>query len=130
MPGQREDLVGLFDHVWDRFWRRMDGLDDDEWRWAPTADPRISLRWRLGHIRRLLSEDRNGAWLGRATAPQNLDDERVGGINQAYAWSKNFSDKFSGVVKQWKRRHPKAYRVMRPVLAVVVLTLLGYWLFG
>jgi beta-hydroxylase len=70
------------------------------------------------------------AWLGRATAPQNLDDERVGGINQAYAWSKNFSDKFSGVVKQWKRRNPKAYRVARPVLAVVVLTLLGYWLFG
>ncbi len=31
--------------------------------------------------------------LGRATAPQNLDDERVGGINQAYAWSKHFSDK-------------------------------------
>ena len=29
MPGQREDLVGLFDHVWDRFWRRMDGLDDE-----------------------------------------------------------------------------------------------------
>ena len=56
MPGQREDLVGLFDHVWDRFWRRMDGLGDEEWRWAPTADPRISLRWRLGHIRRLLSE--------------------------------------------------------------------------
>jgi hypothetical protein len=56
MPGQREDLVALFDHVWDRFWRRMDGLDDEEWRWAPTADPRISLRWRLGHIRRLLSE--------------------------------------------------------------------------
>jgi beta-hydroxylase len=70
------------------------------------------------------------AWLGRATAPQNLDDERVGGINQAYAWSKNFSDRFSGVVKQWKRRNPKAYRILRPVLAVVVLTLLGYWLFG
>jgi hypothetical protein len=51
MPGQREDLVALFDHVWNRFWRRMDGLDDEEWRWAPTADPRISLRWRLGHIR-------------------------------------------------------------------------------
>ncbi len=68
--------------------------------------------------------------LGRATAPQNLDDERVGGINQVYAWSKCFSDKFSGAVKQWKRRNPKAYRVLRPVLAVVVLTLLGYWLFG
>ena len=68
--------------------------------------------------------------LGRATAPQNLDDERVGGINQAYAWSKNSSDKVSGVVKRWKRRNPKAYRVLRPVLAVVVLTLLGYWLFA
>jgi hypothetical protein len=39
----------------------MDGLDDEEWRWTPTADPRISLRWRLGHIRRLLSEDRSEA---------------------------------------------------------------------
>jgi hypothetical protein len=29
MPGQREDLVALFDHAWDRFWRRMDGLDDE-----------------------------------------------------------------------------------------------------
>ncbi len=70
------------------------------------------------------------AWLGRATAPQNLDDERVGGINRAYAWSKRFSDGISGKVKQLKRKHPKAYRVLRPVLAVVVLTLLGYWLFG
>ena len=67
--------------------------------------------------------------LGRATAPQNLDDERVGGINQAYAWSKTFSDKFSGQVKQWKRKHPKAYRIARPVLAVVVLVLLWKWLF-
>lgn len=69
-------------------------------------------------------------FLGRATAPQNLDDERVGGINQAYAWSKRFSDRTSSGVKQFKRRHPKAYRVLRPVLAVVVLTALGYWLFG
>ena len=70
------------------------------------------------------------AQLGRATAPQNLDDERVGGINQAYAWSKSFSDRFSGVVKQWKRKHPKAYRIMRPVLAAVVVVALVYWLFG
>jgi len=68
-------------------------------------------------------------FLGRATAPQNLDDEPVGGINRAYAWSKSSSDKISGAVKQWKRRNPKAYRVLRPVLAVMVLTLLGYWLF-
>jgi hypothetical protein len=32
MPGQREDLVGLFDHVWDRFWRRMDGYFADATR--------------------------------------------------------------------------------------------------
>ena len=70
------------------------------------------------------------AQLGKATAPQNLDDERVGGINKAYAWSKTFSDRFSGVVKQWKRRNPKLYRIARPVLAVIVLVLLGRWLFG
>ncbi len=68
--------------------------------------------------------------LGRATAPQNLAHERVGGINQAYAWSKQFSDRFSGAIKQCKRRHPKAYRVMRPVLAIGVLGLLGHWLLG
>jgi beta-hydroxylase len=73
---------------------------------------------------------RVSAFLGRATAPQNLDDERVGGINQAYAWSKRFSDRTSSAVKQFKRKHPKAYRVLRPVLAVAVLTALGYWLFG
>lgn len=68
-------------------------------------------------------------FLGRATAPQNLDDERVGGINRAYAFSKRFSNGISGQVKQFKRSNPKAYRILRPVLAVVVLTLLGYWLF-
>ena len=68
--------------------------------------------------------------LGRATAPQNVDSERVGGINQVYAWSKNSSDRFSAHFKQWKRRNPKLYRILRPVLAVLVLTLLGYWLFG
>lgn len=68
--------------------------------------------------------------LGRATAPQNLDDERVGGINQVYAWSKTSSNRFSGVIKQWKRSNPKLYRILRPVLAVSVLTLLGYWVFG
>ncbi|WPP01104.1 aspartyl/asparaginyl beta-hydroxylase domain-containing protein [Pseudomonas sp. HR96] len=70
------------------------------------------------------------AFLGRATAPQNLDDERVGGINQAYAWSKTFSDGFAGKVKKFKKANPKGYRIMRPVLAVVVAALLGYWLFG
>jgi hypothetical protein len=85
--------VGLFDHAWDRFWRRMDGLDDEEWRWAPTADPRISLRWRLGHIRRLLSEDRNGAWLGRPAEPTGLASRKAAGaaasladLRAAFTW--------------------------------------------
>ncbi|MBD1550680.1 aspartyl/asparaginyl beta-hydroxylase domain-containing protein [Pseudomonas typographi] len=73
---------------------------------------------------------RVSAFLGRATAPQNLDDERVGGINQAYAWSKRSSDRISGHVKQFKRKYPKGYRIARPVLAVLVFTLVGYWLFG
>jgi hypothetical protein len=85
MPGQREDLVGLFDHAWDRFWRRMDGLDDEEWRWTPTADPRISLRWRLGHIRRLLSEDRNGGWLGRPAEPTGLAGRKAAGAAASLA---------------------------------------------
>jgi beta-hydroxylase len=73
---------------------------------------------------------RVSAFLGRATAPQNLDDERVGGINRAYAFTKRFSNGISGRVKKFKRRFPKLYRVMRPVLAVIVLALLGRWLFG
>ncbi|MFC6338595.1 aspartyl beta-hydroxylase [Pseudomonas sp. CCM 7891] len=68
--------------------------------------------------------------LGRATAPQNLDGERVGGINQVYAWNKHFSDSVSGVVKQFKRKYPKAYRVLRPVLALLVLVVMWRWLFG
>ena len=79
--------MGLFDHVWDRFWRRMDGLDDEEWRWAPTTDPRISLRWRLGHIRRLLSEDRNGAWLGRPAEPTGLAGRKAAGAAASLAFA-------------------------------------------
>ena len=93
MPEQHEDLLELFDHVWDRFWRRMDDLDDDEWSWTPTADQRISLRWRLGHIRRLLSEDRNGPWLGRTAEPAGVADRKaagaaisLAGAHAAYTW--------------------------------------------
>jgi beta-hydroxylase len=79
----------------------------------------------MGRVNKAVSD-----FLGRATAPQNTDDERVGGINQAYAYSKRFSNGFSAKVKAFKRSNPKAYRVLRPVLAVVVFTALGYWLFG
>jgi beta-hydroxylase len=79
----------------------------------------------MGRVNKAVSD-----FLGRATAPQNTDDERVGGINQAYAFSKRFSNGFSAKVKAFKRRNPKAYRVLRPVLAILVFTALGYWLFG
>jgi hypothetical protein len=68
MESPREDLVELFDYVWQRFRQRMDGLTDDEWRWRPTADDRITLRWRLDHITRTLSEERVGPWLGLPAA--------------------------------------------------------------
>lgn len=68
--------------------------------------------------------------LGQATAPQNLDDERVGSINRAYALSKRLGDGSNEQFRQWKRRNPRLYRVLRPVLAVVVVALLAYWLFG
>lgn len=68
--------------------------------------------------------------LGRATAPQNVDGERVGGINRAYAalhrWGQGSGDHLRG----WKRRHPRAYRVLKPVLAAAVAALLVVWWLG
>jgi hypothetical protein len=66
----RDDLVELFDYVWQRFRGRMDGLTDDEWRWEPIADDRVTLRWRIDHITQLLSEDRTGPWLGLPATPE------------------------------------------------------------
>lgn len=51
----------------------MDGLDDREWRWQPIPDDRLTLAWRLRHIADLLSEERNGPWLGvPAERPKRL----------------------------------------------------------
>jgi len=85
VTGEHEDLVELFDHVWDRFWHRMDGLGSEEWSWLPTDDRRIGLRWRLGHIRRLLSEERNAIWLGRDAALAPSPDQRPATAAQALA---------------------------------------------
>lgn len=68
--------------------------------------------------------------LGRATAPQNVEGERVGSINRAYGGFKRFGDVFGVRVKRFKRRYPKGYKRLKPVLAVALLALLGWWLLG
>jgi len=92
VASRRDDLVALFDFGWQRFATRMDGLTDDEWRWTPTADDRVSLRWRLAHITAFLTEDRNWPWLGlppaRWEAPEpESAEEAITTLGEAYvAW--------------------------------------------
>lgn len=63
----------------------MGGLDDEEWDWAPTADRRIGLRWRLAHLRRTLSEDRNAAWLGVHVEPTGVAGRKATNAASALA---------------------------------------------
>lgn len=87
---RRDDLLSLFDFVWQRLRTRMVGLTDEEWRWEPVADGRVSLRWRLAHITALLTEDRAGPWLGlpvsRFTAAEpGSAAEVLATLDEAYA---------------------------------------------
>jgi hypothetical protein len=90
----RDDIIDLFDFVWERFRDRMAGLGDDEWRWQPTRDDRISLRWRLQHIAEFLREERNGPWLG---AIPELDEGRPAATGSAVALA-DVDDAFT----QWR----------------------------
>jgi hypothetical protein len=60
----RDDLLDLFDRVWERHLDRMSGLTDEELAWRPTADVRIGLEWRLEHVADLLTDRRAWRWLG------------------------------------------------------------------
>jgi hypothetical protein len=87
----RDDLIEAFDHVWRRFSQRLVGLDDDEWRWQPTPDERITMRWRLAHIADMLWEERNDAWLGVSVAAPNRSPtatalESLADIKRGYEW--------------------------------------------
>jgi hypothetical protein len=64
VKSSRVDILELFDYCWQGFRTRMTGLTDEEWRWQPTADDRVTLRWRLAHIADTLREERNARWLG------------------------------------------------------------------
>jgi DinB superfamily len=69
MHSSHDDLIELFEYVWQRFTDRMAGLSDAEWRWEPIADDRVTLRWRFRHITEILRAERNGPWLGLAAEP-------------------------------------------------------------
>jgi uncharacterized damage-inducible protein DinB len=82
-----EELQRLSDTVWERTWRRLDGLTDEEYRWEPVSgcwsirqrrdgssfhewapivypDPFTTLAWRLWHLIDMYGEDRAPQWLG------------------------------------------------------------------
>jgi hypothetical protein len=73
----RDDVIDLFDYVFGRLTDRTAGLTDEEWAWHPTSDERVSIRWRLGHIAGLLSEERNWPWLGADAARRPAVAERA-----------------------------------------------------
>ena len=55
-----------FAYVFERFERRVDGLGDDEHRWAPGSVPTIA--WRIAHVADALGARRNWTVLGRDPA--------------------------------------------------------------
>lgn len=80
------ELQRLSDVVWDRTWRRLDGLSDDEYLWEPAPgcwsirerpdgtpfgewapivypDPFTTLAWRLWHLIDMYGEDRAARFL-------------------------------------------------------------------
>lgn len=65
--------------------------------------------------------------LGRATAPQNVEGERVGAINRAYGGFKRLGNVMGGQVKRLKRHSPRTYKVLKPILAIALLALLISW---
>ncbi|GAB2994361.1 DinB family protein [Amycolatopsis acidiphila] len=90
MKSSRDDILELFDYCWQRFRTRMDGLTDEEWRWQPGADDRVTLRWRLTHIADTLREERNARWLGLAPSPNPVREvvdatTALASVEEAYA---------------------------------------------
>ncbi|PXC02064.1 aspartyl beta-hydroxylase, partial [Pseudomonas aeruginosa] len=51
-------------------------------------------------------------------------------INQAYSVAIRGGNAIGAQVKRFKRAYPKAYRILRPVLAVILLVILYRWIFG
>src|ERR1022692_2964453 len=81
MSSSREDLIELFEYVWQRFTDRMDGLTDAEWLWEPLADDRVTLRWRMQHIVEFLRAEPNG----ELPAPADSAAAAMWDLNAAFA---------------------------------------------
>ena len=86
MVSMHAELQRLSDTVWERTWRRLEGLTDEEYRWEPAPgcwsirerrdgtladewaplvypDPFTTLAWRLWHLIDMYGEDRAPRWL-------------------------------------------------------------------
>ncbi len=84
--GEKDDLIGLSDHVFERSWRRLVGLTDEEYFWepiascwslrvdsngtvtvdwepAPATPPFTTIAWRLCHLIDCYGGVRNERWL-------------------------------------------------------------------
>ncbi len=85
MAETQKELQRLSDTVWERTWRRLEGLTDDEYSWEPAPgcwsirdrdgkaatewaplvhpDPFTTIAWRLWHLIDMYGEDRAPRWL-------------------------------------------------------------------
>lgn len=69
------------------------------------------------------------SFLASATAPQNVEGERVGWINSTYSIFIRISKAIGVPVKKLKRRSRLLYRLLQAVLVVFLLWVLYHWVF-
>ena len=78
------ELVSL-DYYFARLRHRLAGLSDEELRWQPTADDRVTIAWRLAHITSSLREERNWLFLGQPPPARAGDDRAADTADDAIA---------------------------------------------
>jgi len=138
----KTDLLTLADYAWERLRDRVAGLTDDEYFWAPVepswtvrrqsdgtyrADndarpefpapvepPFTTIAWRMAHITRSLSEERNATWLGLEPVPGAFEPptaanaaDAIASLQRAYAYFRGCVDRATeGAL--WERMGPIA----------------------
>lgn len=78
----RRDLLALFDHVAARTLERLDGLTDDEYRWAPAAGI-ATIEWRLCHVSDTVARHPMNGFLQPGFAPSRSEQpgSAAGGVD-------------------------------------------------